>query len=255
MDRFNIRRLDGYTIMSNRHLRDQNISHAARGLLSFMLSLPENWDYSFNGLVSISKEGKSAVRSMINELKQAKYIKISQSRSEKGYFQYNYDVYEIPFDMPLKMDIYPTPENRSTDYPTSDNQSQINTNKQIDKIDINDKTKNLKHKTLLNELFRMDYIKENDEQILLYDSLFDKYVNEGSTYTDIYSAIHYIVPKVMSRNFIDEEGNEIKNRFGYLKTSIESNIRKLNSYNEELYPEDDNSPFWDDYKFIDYEGR
>ena len=77
MDRFNIRRLDGYTIMSNHHLRDQKLSHAARGLLSFMLSLPENWDYSFNGLVAISKEGKSAVRIMINELKQAKYIKIS----------------------------------------------------------------------------------------------------------------------------------------------------------------------------------
>ena len=45
------------------------------------------------------------------------------------------------------------------------------------------------------------------------------------------------------------------NKFGYFKTSITSNFRKLNSYNEELYPEDDNSSFWDDYKFIDYEGR
>ena len=260
MDRFNIRKLDGYTIMSNHHLRDQKLSHAARGLLSFMLSLPENWDYSFNGLVAISKEGKSAVRTMINELKQAKYIKISQSRNEKGYFQYNYDVYEIPYDIPLKMMNYPTPENRNSDNRMSQNQLQINTketnaNKQIDKEDNIDKTKALKHKVLINELVRLGYLKEDDEQIILYDSLFDKYMNNGNTYTDIYSAIHYIVPRVMSRNLVDEEGKDITNKFGYFKTSIESNFRKLNSYNEELYPEDDNSSFWDDYKFIDHEGR
>lgn len=264
MDRFNIRRLEGYTIMSNHHLRDQNLSHSARGLLSFMLSLPENWDYSFNGLVAISKEGKSAVRTMINELKQAKYIKITQFRDEKGYFQSKYDVYEFPYDMPPKMLNYPTPENRTSDYPISENQPQINTkeintNKEIDKQDLIDKTKNdlnnFKHSVLIKELIRTGYIKEDDEQLILYDSLFDKYINSGNTYTDIYSAIHYIVPRVMSRSFIDEEGKDISNKFGYFKTSIESNFRKLNSCNEELYPEDDNSSFWDDYKFIDREGR
>ena len=104
-------------------------------------------------------------------------------------------------------------------------------------------------------MIRLDYIKDDDEQIPLYDSLFNKMVNEGNSYVDIYSAIHYVVPRVMSRQFIDEEGKEIKNRFGYLKSSIESNIRKLNSYNEELYPKDDDSPFWDNYEFIDREGR
>ena len=122
--------------MSNYHLRDQNLSHAARGLLSFMLSLPDNWDYSFSGLVTISKEGKAAIRTMINELKMAKYIKINRYRNEKGYFQYNYDVFEIPFDMDLKMYNHPTPDYRTTDHRTSENQQQINTNKQIDKKDI-----------------------------------------------------------------------------------------------------------------------
>ena len=122
IDKFNIRRIEGYTIMSNHHLRDRNLSHAARGLLSFMLSVPDNWDYSFNGLATISKEGKSAIRTLINELKELKYIKISQSRNEKGYFQYNYDVYEIPYDMELKMMNNPTPENRVTDNRRSDNQ-------------------------------------------------------------------------------------------------------------------------------------
>lgn len=133
-----------------------------------MLSLPESWDYSFNVLVVISKEGKSAVRTMINELKQVKYIKISQSRNEKEYFQYNYDVYEIPYDIPLKMMNYPTPENQNYDNRMSQNQLQINTketniNKQIDKKDNIDKTKDLKHKVLINKLVRLGYLKEDDE--------------------------------------------------------------------------------------------
>ena len=141
MDKFNIRRLEGYTIMSNHHLRDPKLSYAAKGLLSFMLTLPDKWDYSFGGLVQISKEGKSSIRTLINELKEAKYIKISQYRNAKGFFQYNYDVYEIPFDMPIKTTNYPTPGNRTTDSRTSENQPQINTNKEIDINDNIDKTK------------------------------------------------------------------------------------------------------------------
>ena len=164
MDKFTIRKLDGYTIMPNKPLRDKSLSYGARGLLGFMLTLPEDWDYSFNGLVKVSKEGKAAVRTLINELKEAKYIKISQFRNEKGYYQYNYEVYEIPYDMLVKTANNPTPDFQTTDERNSDNQQQINTkrintNQQIDKIDKNDKTK---HKALINELVRLDYIKEDD---------------------------------------------------------------------------------------------
>lgn len=246
MDKFTVNQVEGYTIMSNHHLRDKKLSHAARGLLSFMLSLPEDWDYSFNGLVAISKEGRTAIRNMINELKEAKYIKISRLRNSKGLFQYNYEVFPIPYDLPIKNMNSPTPGFPSTDNPTSDNRHQINTNKQIDKID---KTE-LKYPTLINELIKIGYIDENDNQKILYDGLFKKYIDEGHSIIDIYSAIHYIAPRVISRNFIDEEGKEINNKFGYLKASIESNIKKLNSYKDEIYPDDDNSPFWDDYDFL-----
>ena len=104
-------------------------------------------------------------------------------------------------------------------------------------------------------MFRYDYITEDDEQLPLYDSLFNKLLSDGYTYTEIYSSIHYILPKVMSRNLNDEDGKEITNKFGYFKTSIETNFRKLNSLNEELYPDDENSSFWNDYEFIDREGR
>lgn len=71
---FKIEKTKNYTIMSNYHLRDINLSLKAKGLLSFMLSLPEDWDYSLNGLVSVSKESKKAIRSILNELKENGYL-------------------------------------------------------------------------------------------------------------------------------------------------------------------------------------
>ena len=62
MATFRVNKNKDYTIMSNHHLRDKNLSLKAKGLLSFMLSLPENWDYSINGLVAVSKEGKKAYK-------------------------------------------------------------------------------------------------------------------------------------------------------------------------------------------------
>ena len=77
MAEFIIEQDDSYTVVTNTILRDKTLSMNAKGLLSTMLSLPLEWNYSFNRLVAICKEGKSAVRNTINELKEAKYIKIS----------------------------------------------------------------------------------------------------------------------------------------------------------------------------------
>ena len=59
-----------YTTMSNYHFKEKNMSLKAKGLLSLMLSLPENWDYSINGLVAICKENQSAINSTLKELKE-----------------------------------------------------------------------------------------------------------------------------------------------------------------------------------------
>ena len=256
---FKVYKSGDFTVMPIVHLKDKTLSLKAVGLLSKMLSLPDDWDYSLNGLVAITKDGLDSVRSALNELKDHDYVEILKLRTDKGTFKYNYLVFENPADKALKLQNKPDMENPYLDEPNVVNQVQYNIkeyniNNLKDKEDKEDKTK-IKHKSLINELIRLDYIKDDDEQIPLYDSLFNKMVNEGNSYVDIYSAIHYIVPRVMSRQFIDDEGKEIKNRFGYLKSSIESNIRKLNSYNEELYPEDDDSPFWDNYEFIDRERR
>lgn len=84
--------------MSNIHLRDKDLSLSARGLLSTMLSLPPDWNYTIRGLASICKEGEKAVKSTLDELKQHGYLvvtKHSPDESHKTYW-YEYDVYEDP---------------------------------------------------------------------------------------------------------------------------------------------------------------
>lgn len=119
----------GFTAMSNYHFQDKEISLKAKGLLGLMLSLPSNWDYSVNGLVTIVKENKAAVQSALKELEEHKYLKRTRVQDETGRFDYVYDIYEKPYDK------LPCTENRCTDIQCTENrctenQPQINTNKQ-----------------------------------------------------------------------------------------------------------------------------
>lgn len=119
----------GFTVMSNYHFQDKEISLKAKGLLGLMLSLPSNWDYSVNGLVAIVKENKAAVQTALKELEEHKYLKRTRVQDETGRFYYIYDIYEKPYDK------LPCTENRCTDIQCTEvqcteNQPQINTNKQ-----------------------------------------------------------------------------------------------------------------------------
>lgn len=119
----------GFTVMSNYHFQDKEISLKAKGLLGLMLSLPSNWDYSVNGLVAIVKENKAAVQTALKELEEHKYLKRTRVQDETGRFDYVYDIYEKPYDK------LPCTENQCTDIQCTEvqcteNQPQINTNKQ-----------------------------------------------------------------------------------------------------------------------------
>lgn len=86
-----------YTIMSNYHLNDINLSLKAKGLLSVMLSLPEDWDYSIRGLAAISKEGEKAIRTVLTELEDAGYLTRTRVQDNKGRFSdVVYDIFEKP---------------------------------------------------------------------------------------------------------------------------------------------------------------
>ena len=94
-----VHKTKNYTVMSNTHLRDKKLSLKAKGLLSVMLSLPDNWDYSIAGLVAICKENETAVKSALNELKDNNYVVVTKenpTKSKGGRIKYTYEVYEEP---------------------------------------------------------------------------------------------------------------------------------------------------------------
>lgn len=242
MSTFKINKNRDFTVMSNYHLRDRNLSLKAKGLLSFMLSLPDDWDYSLRGLVAICKESKDAIRSTLNELKLNYYLKIEPSRDENGKFEYNYLIYEKPYRTRIISRNPPNTDFPYTDEPSTDNQPQINIKEQTDKLDKTEIPKNdleeVKHNILTLELINLNYISEDDATSFYYDNLFQNYLSDGHNYKELYSAIHYIVPRVMGRNFIDEEGNEISNKYGYFKSAVESNFKKFENYSQELYTDE-----------------
>ena len=86
---FRVERNKGYTVMSNYHLRDKSLSLKAKGLLSQILSLPEDWDYTLSGLCCINRESKDAIRSAVNELERAGYIERHQTTDKSGKFSSN----------------------------------------------------------------------------------------------------------------------------------------------------------------------
>ncbi len=138
---FRIERTKDYTVMSNYHLRDKSLSLKAKGLLSQMLSLPEDWDYTLTGLSVINRESKDAIRSAVNELEQAGYIRRRQTVDAKGKFSVNeYVIYEQPqplLDNPLSEN--PTMGNPSTGNPSPENPTQLNidiTSKDQQKTDL-----------------------------------------------------------------------------------------------------------------------
>ena len=91
-----VEKTQNYTVMSNHHLRNKEMSLKAKGLMSLMLSLPPQWDYSIGGLVSICKESHTSIRSALKELEQNRYLIRQRINNEKGYFSYEYTLYEIP---------------------------------------------------------------------------------------------------------------------------------------------------------------
>ena len=113
---FRVEKNQNYTVMSNHHLRNPNLSLKAKGLLSQMLSLPEEWDYTLKGLSQINREGIDAIREAIRELERAGYVTRTRVRNEKGQLgAADYVIHEFP--VPPK----PTLENPTLDKPISEN--------------------------------------------------------------------------------------------------------------------------------------
>lgn len=116
MPQVRVEKKNKYTQIDNKLIRDRNLSLKARGLLIYMLSLPDDWDYSISGLSTECKEGKSSIRSAIDELIEHRYITRSLVRGKNGLLGgYEYVVYEEP---------QPPCGNHTTDNRMSENRTQ-----------------------------------------------------------------------------------------------------------------------------------
>ena len=214
MSVFRIEKTNNYTVMSNYHLKDINLSYRAKGLLSFMLSLPDDWDYSVKGLVKVSKESIKAIRSTLKELEDMRYLIRTRIQLDNGRFDYEYAIYETPYTQKGHA------VNGYTLEDTQINTKEINIKEQ-DKID---KTINMITKELINR----DFIKINDLDLYKYDELFNTLLEEYQ-YKEIIISSKYVIERFRLNNGLDENNNPIKDKFNYFKNSLINNLIKMNT--------------------------
>ena len=126
---FRIERTRDYTVMSNHHLRNANLSLKAKGLLSMMLSLPEDWNYTTRGLAKICKEGVDAIGAALRELEAAGYIVRHKLRDRQGRISdTEYVIYEQPQLRKPDTDS-PDTENPYMDKPDTEKPAELNIEK------------------------------------------------------------------------------------------------------------------------------
>lgn len=128
-----VEKTKNYTVMSNYHFKERTMSLKAKGLLSLMLSLPDNWDYSIAGLVAICKENETAIKSALKELQQFGYVKVDKimpDKTDSGRIEYIYNIYEKPKQDSKKQDVENLPlENQHVENHTQLSINELNTNK------------------------------------------------------------------------------------------------------------------------------
>lgn len=152
-----VKKSKDYTVVNNSYLRDKNLSLKTIGLMTIMLSLPESWDYTIEGLSSLLKDGKTTVRTALQELERNKYLVRNRKRDELGKLtSTEYILYEKNTITPISEN--PMLENLTLEKPMLENRTQLNTNilstKEINTNNIynnnNNKEKNI-----------FEYIEEN----------------------------------------------------------------------------------------------
>jgi hypothetical protein len=156
MSVFRINKTNNYTVMSNHHFKEKKMSLKAKGLLSLMLSLPDDWDYSISGLATLSKDGKDSIMSALAELEKFGYLTRTRLTNEKGQFAgVEYNIFEIP-----------QPKNPILEKPNEENENAENSNAENPAQLITNLTNHL-----FNELFTL--LNTNDPELI---SLYREYI-------------------------------------------------------------------------------
>lgn len=122
-----VNKTENYTVLSNYHFKEKKMSLKAKGLLSLMLSLPDTWNYTISGLVSLSKDGKDSVMSALSELEKFGYLIRTQKVNDKGQFSgVEYNIFEQPqVENPVSEN--QISEKQNAEKSNAENQQQLNT--------------------------------------------------------------------------------------------------------------------------------
>ena len=146
-----INKTNNFTVMSNYHFKEKGMSLKAKGLLSLMLSLPDDWDYSISGLVSLSKDGKDSVMSALSELEKFGYLIRNRTINSKGQFSgIEYNIFEQP-----QKEI-PIAEKQNSEKQNAENPPQLNTKLIKNLNNKNIKESNTKYDEILENIFNND---------------------------------------------------------------------------------------------------
>lgn len=249
---FRVEKTKNYTVMSNYHFKDKKISWKAKGLISTMLSLPEDWDYSIKGLEAMGPDGNKSVRSGLKELEENGYLTRTAIRDEKGIIRdWDYTIYENPLENPnwskeFAEVLNPDVQKGQVDSPDVqkahveeghvekahvEKDIQLNTNilntkdinllknkDKLDKdIDIFYTQENKKILAETNMLIQKGYITKEDEQLEEYNKTIELALMDYRQ-DQVYRVIKYILEHLESN---------IINKFAYFSTSLYQNLAKV----------------------------
>ena len=251
-----VHKTKGYTVMSNHHLREKEMGLKAKGLLSLMFSLPEDWDYSIAGLVTLSKDGKDSVMTALKELEHFGYLVRTRLTDELGRFNgYDYDIYEEPNPtIPKEETPYAEKPNMDnppqliTNQPKTDELTKEKPNDKLDKFDKEDKIGESNDSTIVeNDLIKNDkefidnhnqeianvylkptaltkmvikagYISKDDPYISEYNKFLIDLTNEFG-FEQVRDCISYFFSMIKNRR------DKIDDRFAYFKGAMEQNVK------------------------------
>lgn len=224
MSVFRINKTKDYTVMSNSHLKEKEMSLKAKGLLSVMLSLPDTWDYSINGLVAISKENQTAIENTLKELKEFGYLrvdKIMPDKSKSGRIEYVYNIFENPQKQEGKKQAL---ENLPLENQGVENRPQLNTNQSMtNELSIKNNKKEKEPKLTFGEYKQVkltddEYQKlNNDYGLIMTEKLItylDEYIEEkGYKSKSHYLAIkRWVVDAVNKKNKVEKKEESLIDR-------------------------------------------
>lgn len=131
--KFKVNKTKDYTVISNGHLKEKNMSLKAKGLLTLMLALPDEWKYSIGGLCELCLEGENAIKNALDELKQFGYLVIDKKtpdKTESKKIEYEYNIYEYPQKQGGGFQVLDNQgvDNQGVDKQGLENQGLLNTN-------------------------------------------------------------------------------------------------------------------------------